>query len=830
MDLKKINTRIKFGVITFCLLTVFGFSVSAQSYNYVIEFIGKPEIFDDTSKVALQFNLLDVRNNTRIQPIYSDFKNVEVEDSIISELRIKSIFQPYYLSGSFEKLKDTVNGNTPKMTSTGSLNKDEITVSVLVDRSGSMTHAKINKVYEVLTSLLNSMPDSSVFISWFNNDISASLPVTRGDFNVDVIPVPEDPVNSHTALNNAIYTKLLEFDSAAVIPNTKYEPIYFRNELIYKRSTPQNYLIVLTDGRDESEKIPKYQENEFLSIDKDKLFETLENYTGESNKVEIWMIGIKDIGDDLFFDEETMKTICEISGNPDNYRRGGEDQLPEIFNEVIDDILPDYKMFIYYPDKTTFKGYNRELRLRITFPDNKRARGSIRFAKGSKASPHRFYETNIYETIIIGVIIGILFLLIVIILIQVIVPLTSSILFKVKHVNKYKPDTDTEKLSCSWCKQEIAAKEKAVFCCEHIAHWNCWKENSHQCPNYPDICEKGKQNYFDINDPFGRDDTDSVVKQNKKRFMRWIVWGIIAGLITWLCYQSLLSAGIFDGLIQKILPENVDVADQVNSVEKFSPLLLLGSILGFFLSMFLLYLEEFRRINLAIAFKLLLRSIIGAIVGFVAFLGGSYILILLGIFHTTLVDVIPWILFGPMIGYYLSVKTTLSASHGVIGGLFSILFSFITLYLINSFDEEFMMVLSLCIYGCGLGMAISTVRQMAEKYFLVLSNAPVKNKEFPLHKWISKSADFGMFSIGKGNKNIIKMDWEKGDVVSEDIHAVIYLERSNKDYPVITIRDIKNKTYLNDHMLMRPEKEYILHNGDTFKIGETLFKYIEKQS
>lgn len=166
--------------------------------------------------------------------------------------------------------------------------------------------------------------------------------------------------------------------------------------------------------------------------------------------------------------------------------------------------------------------------------------------------------------------------------------------------------------------------------------------------------------------------------------------------------------------------------------------------------------------------------------------------------------------------------------HGLIGGVFSIVFSFITLYLFSA-DEHYLIVLSMAIYGGGLGASISTIRHMAEKYFLVLSNAPVKNKEFPLHKWISKSADYGIFTIGKGNKCIIRMDWEKDGQVNSDVHAAIYLERSHKDYAVITIRDTDNKNYLNDHILLRPEKEYTLHNGDTFKIGETRFKYEEKQ-
>jgi len=815
------------------LVFTFGLYYCAMAqYDYTVEFIGNPE-FSDTlpnNRVAFRYNLLD-QSGKRLPPSYTKFKNINLADRIVSDLKRQQT-KVIYVENSFQILKgEQSEGKTQAITS-GSLSSDQITISVLVDKSGSMTQAKIDKVNEVIKDLLDKMPDGSVYLSRFHNDISTSLPISKSNFESNKIKVPVNPAESHTALYNAIYTKLLEFDSAAVIPNSdrkqnNYEPIYFRMESIYKRKTPQNYLIVLTDGKDESEKIPKYRNNDFFSVDSSMLFRVLERMCKQEKKVELWMIGIKDLDNDQFYDEPFMKSACKAAGKPDNYRRGGKDKLPGIFVDVIEKLHPDYYLQVKYPNSTRFSGFSRELEFRITLPDDKEARGIKKYSKGSKTAPYIINPPSIYEVLIKGLIIGILFLIIIVVLIQVIVPLTKSSLFHTKNVKKYKPDADTETLSCSWCKQEIKSGEKAVFACAHISHWSCWKENNHQCPNYPEMCSQGKQDYFDINDPFSREDTDSVVKQNKKRFMRWIVSGIVAGLITWLLYQILLPKGIFDGLFTFLLPE--DDANLHNYIEKYSPLLLLGSLLGFFLSGFFLYIEEYLKIDFKIGLRLFLRAIIGSISGFLSFLAGSYILILLGVFQTSLIDILPWVIFGPVLGFYLSIKTSLSAVHGLIGGLFSIVFSFIFLYLFNSFNEEYMIVLSMVVYGGGLGAAISTIRQMAEKYFLILSNAPIKNKDFPLHKWISKRGDYGVFSIGKGKDCMIRLDWEKGDTISEDVHAVIYLEKSKKEYPVISIRDAEHKTYLNEHVLMKPEKEYTLHHGDTFKLGETLFKYEEKQ-
>lgn len=806
------------------LLLGLALSSGAQNYDYDIQFRGKP-VFNDTSKFLVRFNLLEIGTNQRYPPVFPAILISESSlDDVVVNRSNKKQTKPRYVANSFRRNIDRVEDiNLPTV---DALNANDITVSVLVDRSGSMTQAKIDKVNESLDDLLQNMPDGCVFISTFSNDIRASLPYSKKDIGKEIIRRHENPAKSHTALYNAIHTKLLEFDSTSVIPNTQYELDYFRTEQIFRRNTPQNYLIVLTDGKDESEKIEKYYNYDFIRIDKETLFETVKT---NSEKIEIWMVGIKEEGDDRFYDEETMKSICEISGKPDAYKRGGKDELSISFQSFIDNAIPDYQIAIEFPPRTRFEGNNRILRFKLAFPDGTIARGEYPFIRGSKTAPIVILPPVVYETVIIGLGLGLIILLVVLILIQVILPLTRSILFKLQFVKDYQPDSNTETQSCSWCKDEIRAGEKAVICCEHLSHWTCWKENNHQCPNYPDLCEKGKQDYFDIRDPFAREDADSIVKQNKKRFTKWIVSGIIAGLTTWLFFVLFRHWGftrVFEGLITGLLPSGV--SNQINYIDKYPSQLWIGILLGFFLSLFFLYLEEFRRVNVRIALRLALRALIGGAIGFIAFFIGSLILIKFKVYNTRpLLDVIPWVFFGPLLGYYLSIKTTLSTIHGVIGGLFSILFGFFTLYLLNS-AAEYLILFSFAIYGAGLGMAISTIRQLAEKYFLVLSNAPVKNKEFPLHKWISQSADYGMFTIGRGNKNMIKMDWESKEMVSDDVHAAIYLERSNKDYPVITIRDTNFKTYMNDHILMRPEKEYLLHSGDTFKIGETVFKYEEK--
>jgi hypothetical protein len=82
--------------------------------------------------------------------------------------------------------------------------------------------------------------------------------------------------------------------------------------------------------------------------------------------------------------------------------------------------------------------------------------------------------------------------------------------------------------------------------------------------------------------------------------------------------------------------------------------------------------------------------------------------------------------------------------------------------------------------------------------------------------------------IGKSNVCEIQMNWEKAHEVG-DRHAKMYINKG-RNIPVL-VSLIKSKSTMYDERIeMMAGKEYDLVNGVTFKIGETIFQYIEKDN
>jgi hypothetical protein len=264
-------------------------------------------------------------------------------------------------------------------------------------------------------------------------------------------------------------------------------------------------------------------------------------------------------------------------------------------------------------------------------------------------------------------------------------------------------------------------------------------------------------------------------------------------------------------------------------ISKISPWFLIGILFGFFLSLLFAYAEEYRRLSWPVLGRIILRGIIGAVVGFISiFLGVLCVLVFNIPDRNIWIDSIPWLLFGVAIGYSLSVKTTIVWKHGVIGGFISILFSIITLYNMTSGFEVFIVVISFMIFGAGLGFSIATVRSTSEHYFLKILNGTRQGNLIAVHKWMSALGGLNDVYIGKSNICEIQMNWEKAHDVG-DRHAKMYINKARKIPVLVSLMKGKSTMY-DERIEMVTGKEYDLINGVTFKIGETIFQYIEKDN
>ncbi len=162
----------------------------------------------------------------------------------------------------------------------------------------------------------------------------------------------------------------------------------------------------------------------------------------------------------------------------------------------------------------------------------------------------------------------------------------------------------------------------------------------------------------------------------------------------------------------------------------------------------------------------------------------------------------------------------------MLGGLCSSVIGFLVLYFTNGFNNNHPWVnilLDFIIYGGGLGASLVTVRMLAEKYFLVITNGVKTGTRIPIHKWMNATGGGNKVSIGMTGECEIQMNWEKSNKVAKE-HAVLFIDQ-NRSLPVI--KPLATGVIYNSHAELPLRRLSVLSNGDTIKIGDTIFRYEE---
>ena len=262
-------------------------------------------------------------------------------------------------------------------------------------------------------------------------------------------------------------------------------------------------------------------------------------------------------------------------------------------------------------------------------------------------------------------------------------------------------------------------------------------------------------------------------------------------------------------------------------VDKVSSFMAIGLLLGFFLSLVFRYIDDYRAKNWKVLLKIFGLSLLSGLIGMAAFaVGGCILCAWLPYTHATN---IPWycslpayLLFSICASLSLTIKSSVPIKSAMLGGLCSAIIGFIVLYFAD-IAKVLGMLLNFIIYGGGLGASLVTVRALAEKYFLVIQNGVKAGQRIPIHKWMNATGGGNKVTIGMTGDCEIQMNWEKSNKVAKE-HAQLYIDQS-RSIPVI--KPLANGVVYNTRAELPVGKPSVLTNGDTFKIGDTIFKYEE---
>lgn len=685
---------------------------------------------------------------------------------------------------------------------------DNILVSLVIDKN--ISEADMLNVKKAVRFLVENCPENTVFVSFFDNKVSSSRPVTPETFDM-----LED---EFTVSKN----KKIIFDAAL----NKFQELAGEKDPLFSpditakadNDSIKKYMILLTDGQIDVDD-PKtagniYAFNEFV--------QKTDQIEGDKKQIEIHAIRYGEASSEV---DTNLAFICRNIRN-ENVKGGfytaDADSILNKMKQFTDKLSPDYELVLVNMPGRIYSGEHRSFMLQAV-KDSKIASGLKNYVIGTPANPIVTGSANVTQQILLGFFSGLIILFIFFFAIQVGIPYliyrTSD--FNKKYVQKYKTSED-EIVKCNFCSEEFLDDEEVVVRCQHTIHKHCWMENGNKCTEYGQNCKEGKQYYFDKTKPLS-----SV---NSPFFMKWVLYGMAGGFLAWLIYQYFvfkdpLIFGSFTYELLKIFyPGNVNELDTdviTSFMAKIGPLLLIGPLLGFILTFLFSYINEYRQKKFDVLLQIFWRSLLGALAGFLAFLVGSIIIILCKANGTSIwVDWIPWLLFGGSLGLCLSIKTTIVWKHALLGGVLSGLVSFVLLFFSKWFGS-YAVLFSFMLYSAGLGISIVMVHRTAQRYFLRYKGR--KEGEIAIHKWMSVLGGSNDVTVGSSNHCIIQMNWDD-DPSIQDKHVVLYVDKKSK---IPSLRVVGENIIFNGNTV-RKNDEFLLKDGVIFKIGNTEFQYIEK--
>ena len=494
----------------------------------------------------------------------------------------------------------------------------------------------------------------------------------------------------------------------------------------------------------------------------------------------------------------------------------------------------DYRMVFELPSKKVFRG-NRH-HLDVLFYDKATivkgqpkpvVSGELLFYLGSMYDPVIVDGDSTTEVVLEGILLTIFFVFVIYLIFQFLIPYIQYKLFKRNYVITYEGrqmsfNGQLLSESCYMCKGPFVAGDEIVVKCKHAMHKDCWDENNYQCPEHGRHCPEGSH-YYNYNNLWDF--------HNASFYMKWILVAILAGLVSWVSF-TIRAHHYSEHIIRKVVMAVNDLEPGSSATEQFfneygSHLLNLpdfGFDISFWLTLFLCALTVCQREWMYRYQEIFIRSIVAGLLGYLCFLLGCIISIVLRLDTNTLIlDCVPWALMSWIIMLAVTAFTNIKIRKwflliAVAVGLIS-MYIWVFFYSDSFMDYRVSLLLSFKIYCVGIALCITRLAPKSERYFLHVEGA-IKEMDIALYKWLRVSSIHSV-TIGKSVDCNIQLSWDVNGKVAP-LHAEIRQYRGS-----LRICAIEDGVLIGDKPLPVGKEEWLYH-GKSFTIGNTTFTYIEK--
>ena len=697
----------------------------------------------------------------------------------------------------------------------------DYTFSVLVDLS--IPEDGKEQIFDVVGELVATAPDSCVYLSFFGDEVSPSMLLTKQNYQGFRSQFMNSTASKY--FYGALYAKLAEFGEsyAALEASVRTQNGYTKNPDIIRRaklSVEHNLLFVFTEGntRPEDEEITftevtSYQEDGSHIVPKVYAF----YYTGNGidENVELTLMGVTSPRDNA-----TGNILTNRQGD---YKPSEDfNAVLENFEQVVKDAMYDFAFIYEVPKGKIYSG-----KTTYTAEWKGEPKGYGVYSIGTAENPWPIISESVVQKYFIAIFVTLLTIAFFFCIAKILIPYIKSKTFAIKYYKRYEPEANVQRRICHYCKQEITPGQMVVVKCKHYMHVHCWQQNDYKCAEYGQNCKTGIQEHIDWK---------SLFTQTSFRDCYQTFTGILAGLVSWIFFE-VMGRGGFTSMATSIVNTFFTNEKELQNllletcITKVSAFLSIGLLLGFFLSLIFRYNDEYRKKDWKVFLKIVGLSLFSGVIGFISFAIGAILLcMLLSVIGTTY---IPWycslpayLLFSACFSLSLTIKSSIPVKSAMIGGLCSAVIGFLVLYFSSVTSSRYgwmNMLLDFVIYGGGLGASLITVRMLAEKYFLVIMNGVKANQRIPIHKWMNATGGGNKVSIGMTGECEIQMNWEKSNKVAKE-HAQLFIDHS-RSVPII--KPLATGVIFNMRAELPVGKASVLSNGDTFKIGDTIFQYVE---
>ncbi|MGP1447532.1 MAG: hypothetical protein ACTTKO_08455 [Candidatus Limimorpha sp.] len=719
------------------------------------------------------------------------------------------------------RLRERSNGDTIRLVIDSLFNISDrkcvsknLSIVILADKGVSLDDGAYLTLREALVSFVDALPNYvKVYISMMSSNVSATERVYGGE-GIRAY-VRRDDVAEQSSEEKSIYASLISKIQEMNNVNQAdcYYPDIMHNTELSGDTVTDKILFVLSGN------VMKDADPTFF---RDKILFNNPEYLEIPEELKaIYCIYFGDSLTDMM--ENEFKFICHRTPEGKFFPKYSVDSLKQMLLGAIDSIAMDYRMYYSVGEKAIYNGQPLALHLKVNKPQSE---GVLHYSFGTTLQPvalspnagEGMKKTNI---LLWGALFGIALIIVAYLVMQFLVPYVQYEIFKKKYVKKYKQSV-ADKIGkkvvlqqCYYCKDNFEEGDTVVTKCKHTVHWECWEENRDRCPEYGiNSCKEGLYYY---------NRKKLADERNSPYFTSWLIYGLVGGLVAWLLFRIIPYDKLFPKLIATIVGWFYGAGtDKVLTMylNKIQPLLLCGIVLGFSTTFLFSYLIEFRKKTWKNMLLILARSIGNSIIGCLAFLLGSIVFVALGKSGNCLwIDWVPWLFFGCGITWLMSYKTDIDFKEALIGGLISVVLSFVAIYLIRM---EVIGMFGFMVYAAGLGASIALVHFSSENYFLHIEG-PTKERDIAIYKWMNVAGGSNHVTIGRSRDCVIEMNWDPSDQI-QDKQVELYIENDHPYCLALT----EGTTIGDENRVLKQGDSILLDHGASFTIGNTKFTYVEK--